>query len=59
MIMSGCKCSMIMSGCKCSMKRMSVYERTDVDYQGAIEDTVALPEESVTPGNGGLGLSSV
>ena len=32
---------MIMSGCKCSMK-MSVYERTDVDYQGAIKDTAVL-----------------
>ena len=29
---------MIMSGCKCSVK-MSVYERTDVDDQRAIEDT--------------------
>ena len=33
-----CGCSVIMSGCKCSMK-MSVYERTDVDDQRAVEDT--------------------
>ena len=43
-----CRCSMIMSGCKCSMK-MSVYERTDVDYEGAIKDT------SVKRSDGGQG----
>ena len=48
-----CRCSMIMSVSNCSMK-MSVYERTDVDYEGADEDT-GIERTDRGQGDGGQG----
>ena len=49
-----CRCSMIMSVSNCSMK-MSVYERTDVDYEGADEDT-GVERSDRGQGDGGGGV---
>ena len=49
-----CRCSMKMSVPNCSMK-MSVYERTDVDYEGADEDTgVERSDRGQGDGDGGV-----